>query len=508
VASTPFPWWRQQYSDANGNPYASGTLEFYESGTSTPLAVYTNQGLTVSAGTTVTLNSAGCPQVAGNEVTLYPLPRAYRVILKNSAGVTIRDESGIYANQAAAAGNLEIDGTAGVALSAGDWAYESDGSGGLVAGRWYKADADLYYGSIHPNLAFVPTAIASGATGTLRVGGVADNLAGLAAGTTYYLSGTAGAITATAPANARSVGVAKSATAIDMMFSPRWLTAGPPFVCDGRLTLTTNVPVTTGDVTAATTLYWTPYKGNRVALFDGSQWKTYAFSQLSIAVPSTTVKMYDVWVYDNAGTLTLELTAWTNDTTRATALTTQDGVYVKTGALTRRYLGSVRTTGSSGNTEDSLAKRYVWNYYNRVPRPMRVIEATNSWSYSTTLRQANGSAANQLDFVVGVAEVQATISVVGLATSSASGYDQTVAIGQDSAVAAMAGQVGMTVSSISTGSAIQQIRADVQVQPAVGRHYYAWLEYSSAGAGGQTTTWYGDNGGTIIQSGIYGSYEG
>src|SRR3990167_10501799 len=157
-----------------------------------------------------------------------------------------------------------------------------------------------------------------------------------------------------------------------------------------RLTLTTVTPVTTADVTAATTVYLTPYKGSYIGLYDGTSWQAYTLTEISIAVPATTSTMYDLYVYDSSGTLTLEAVAWTNDTTRATALALQNGVYCKTGTLTKRYVGSFRTTGSSGQTEDSLAKRYVWNYYNRVVRQLRVIEATDTWAYSTnTIRQAN-----------------------------------------------------------------------------------------------------------------------
>jgi hypothetical protein len=43
--------------------------------------------------------------------------------------------------------------------------------------------------------------------------------------------------------------------------------SGPiPDPC-GRLSLTTGVPVTTGDVTAAGTLYWALYKGNTAAIY-------------------------------------------------------------------------------------------------------------------------------------------------------------------------------------------------------------------------------------------------
>ena len=41
---------------------------------------------------------------------------------------------------------------------------------------------------------------------------------------------------------------------------------------NGRLTLTSGTPVTTNDVTAATTIYYTPYKGNAIQLYNGTNW--------------------------------------------------------------------------------------------------------------------------------------------------------------------------------------------------------------------------------------------
>lgn len=50
----------------------------------------------------------------------------------------------------------------------------------------------------------------------------------------------------------------------------------------GRLTLTTVLPVTTSDVTAALVLYYTPYVGDQLALYDGTAWAAYALSEISI----------------------------------------------------------------------------------------------------------------------------------------------------------------------------------------------------------------------------------
>lgn len=280
--------------------------------------------------------------------------------------------------------------------------------------------------------------------------------------------------------------------------------AQPHPACDGRLTLATGTPVTTTDQTAKTTLYFTPYGGGLIGLYNGAAWLNRPLSEISIAVPATTNQMYDVFCYDNAGTPTLELLAWTNDTTRATALTTQDGVLVKTGAVTRRYLGSFRTTGSSGQTEDSLAKRYVWNYYNRVARPMSVLEATASWTYTTnTVRQANAAGGNQLDFVLGVAEDTVRATVSASARSAASTVDVNVGIGLDSTSSISA--VCLVVEATTPGGGIRvSLHAHFEGFPGVGRHYLAWLERSDATG---TTTWWGVSAANL-QSGIVGGVWG
>lgn len=284
--------------------------------------------------------------------------------------------------------------------------------------------------------------------------------------------------------------------------------AGDPYPAHGRLTLTTAVPITVSDVTAATTLYYALYKGNQIALYNGSTgWTSVTFAELSIAVPATTNQMYDVFIYNNAGTATLELTAWTNDTTRATALTTQNGVLVKTGATTRRYVGSFRTTGVSGQTEDSAAKRYVWNYYHRVARRLEVIEATTSWAYTTnTWRQARATATNQVDAVIGVAEVWIDLTV-SASFANAGAVNCAVAIGLDSTTAPAGNQV-ITVGIGGVGSGAGASNARYVAYPSVGRHYFAWLENSTAvGA----TTWYSAAAAALAvsnQSGIIGSIDG
>jgi hypothetical protein len=253
-------------------------------------------------------------------------------------------------------------------------------------------------------------------------------------------------------------------------------------------------------------LYWAPYQGNEIALYSGTAWVAFAQAQLSIAVPAVATQTYDAFVDYNSGTPALTLTAWTNDTTRATALTTQDGVLVLSGSTGKRYVGTVRTVSAS-QLNDSLALRHVWNYYHRVSRPMRVAEATNTWTYTTAAwRQANASAANQLSFVIGVAEVPVEIDVLGMWDNDGGGSHAAVGIGLDTLAAPTTGTIGIHNYSVAAGTQTQVV-ASLRAFPAVGYHYAAWLEYAITATG--TTTWYGDNNAaTLYQSGISGSVWG
>lgn len=273
-------------------------------------------------------------------------------------------------------------------------------------------------------------------------------------------------------------------------------------LCTGRLTLTTGIPVTTADVTAAVTIYFTPYKGNKIALYDGAaNWNVRTLTELSIAVPAVANQMYDFFVYDNAGTPTPELSAWTNDTNRATSIVLQDGVYVKNGATTRRFIGSFRTTAVAGQTEDSLAKRYIWNYYNRVQRSMKAVDTANTWTYTiAAFRQSNNNTANQLDCVIGVSEDSVIIHACSGASQGGASLGISTGIGINSTTVNSA--ITRVNNLVVTGFGISQCHADYVGILAPGRNYLPWLEYSQASG---TTTWTGDGGGAVAQTGIVGS---
>lgn len=278
--------------------------------------------------------------------------------------------------------------------------------------------------------------------------------------------------------------------------------------CQGRLSAHPTQAVPTSDVSSSTSVFFIPYGGNKIALFDGTgTWSKFRFGIASVACPTTSSTPFDVFAFNNAGVVALETATWTNSSSRATGITLQDGVLVKVGATTRRYLGTCCTIATPGNIEDTIARRYVWNYYNRVSRPMRRLEATDTWTYTTAaFQQANANAANQLDFVIGVAEdlVSAQVKANARNDNAGGGVNITVGIGLDATNALAAGCINNSASSPAANFVFNP-GAEWRGYPGIGRHVLTWVEHSVATG---TTTWLGDNSGVLVQSGIHGEVRG
>lgn len=88
---------------------AGGSLEFYASGTTTPLTVYSNDALSTSLGSIVYLDSGGHPvsaQGGSTKVSIFTGASLYKVVVKSAAGVTLATYDGQRAAQ-------DTSGTAG-----------------------------------------------------------------------------------------------------------------------------------------------------------------------------------------------------------------------------------------------------------------------------------------------------------------------------------------------------------------------------------------------------------
>jgi len=207
----PNPWFTG--FDDDGNIVPGGLLFTYAAGTSTKKNTYTDVLGAVANTNPIELDDAG--RVPSG---LFLLPSSYKFILAPADDTDpptnpIRTQDNIGAVPTTDIDN-DVTGIAGEAMTAGQGAYLSDGSGGLIAGRWYLFDSDNVYSSTAPEVAFVVTDVASAATGTFRLSGRVTGLSGLTPGANYYVSATPGAITVTAPPNSRFVGQSDSITTL------------------------------------------------------------------------------------------------------------------------------------------------------------------------------------------------------------------------------------------------------------------------------------------------------
>lgn len=250
-----------------------------------------------------------------------------------------------------------------------------------------------------------------------------------------------------------------------------------------RLTLTTATPVTSTDVTGASTLYWTPFRSDAIALFDGTLWRVYRSGEISLVLAGLTPGLnYDVFAYWTGSAVALELVAWATATSRATAIARQNGIRCKAGQLTRRLVGTIRTTSAS-TTEDSYLKRFVCNADNQVPRVLWSKETTGTWAGGTAgvWRQVRATATNRFEFVSGDVGYLLEVDAAGMANASGGGTFAS-GVGIDS-TATNSAQIACSYTTGATPT-----RAKYIGSPGLGYHAINALEYTNAAS----TTFYGN----------------
>lgn len=244
--------------------------------------------------------------------------------------------------------------------------------------------------------------------------------------------------------------------------------ASTPAFCQpqGRLTLSSGLPRMQSQVSGASNVYYTPDVGDLIPIWSGSVWNLWSFTQLTLALDTTDHpinKNFDVVVFDDSGTRRLgTMPAWTDDTTRAAAVTRRNGLWVNDATVNVRHssgtasvaanratlVGTIRTS-AAGQTSQQIGavsasgggnnKLYVWNFYNQIPIKAYSIDTTSSWTYNVanTFRSANASDANRISFVTGQNEQQlsawfnshaaaaaSTSAQVGVKLDATNGQDQ------------------------------------------------------------------------------------
>lgn len=286
----------------------------------------------------------------------------------------------------------------------------------------------------------------------------------------------------------------------------------------GRLTLTSGTPVLTGTVATATSIFYTPYRGNVISTYTGTNMLLTSTSELSVALGANwaTNSNYDFYLGFDSSTLRLcSGAAWTSDTARNETLVRVNGVLLNNASMTCRYnnsttftcaaqrcsyIGTMRT-GAAGQTNyifgasgvSGIAASFgVWNMYNRVGIGTLVQDSGASWTQAaTSIRSADQSTAMRCSFIQGQQEDEVYASYQAMANAvSATGQSQ-AGIGLDS-TSAFSGPIGFGQASLTTS-----LRGEFETTT-LGWHFLQALEGTSTGG---TTTWNGASG-SIINTGL------
>jgi hypothetical protein len=249
-------------------------------------------------------------------------------------------------------------------------------------------------------------------------------------------------------------------------------------VCEGRLSSESGTPVSTTSQSAVGTIYFSPYKGNRCSFYNGSRWELTTFTESSLALSAlTTGKNYDVFLITTVGSSSLELSAaWTGDTVRSSALALQDGIYVKSGDASRRYIGTIRAS-SATTTEDNNNQRFVWSYYHRLPRHLFSPFPFTNWSASGLGAWEQPNPLIQFEYVVGLDLDLIKAHVIAHGKTAPPGTDVLVGIGVDSDSSNSAAIFGYeTLLEVRFTSTPHYAG-----RPGAGYHILRWVERSSQG---------------------------
>jgi hypothetical protein len=272
-----------------------------------------------------------------------------------------------------------------------------------------------------------------------------------------------------------------------------------PPVNQGRLYLTSGSPY--ADNASSSNLYFGPCPnlGNQIAIQNNAgTLSLQTFSETFLALGGLTANLpYDVYVTSlTSTTVGLQVVAWTNATTPPTRGVDVAGRPCKNGNAQALWVGAFVAT-SSTTTQNNPGARYAWNVYNRFQVTVSAVDATASWTTtSTTPVAANGNTTNGTGrFAILSGNGTDTISMVNQTCAYSSTTTQLWgAIGVNSATVATveAGNQPYTASSLVA------LSVGYSVQAPLGINYYQRLNWGGAGtstfiggvAGGMYGTWW------------------
>lgn len=453
-----------QFSDSTPTMYSGAKLFFYAAGTATKQNTYSDRSLSSANTNPVVLNSAGRPAV---EIWLQDLD--YKVVLAPSTD-TDPPTSPIWSSDYVRARDSALI------------AKTLTGSGspsGVVAGTAGSASIlpDFYWDYTNAILYVCTT------TGT------------------------------TSTAVWTAVNASTAAAVVPMP--------------QGYLTLTSATPVITGDVTAATSVYYALDQGNLVPIYNGTSFTGTAFTELTLSLVASHAasNIYDVFIFSNAGVLALVTgPSWSAGTSGSitagscargtgaggTSLARVNGIYTNNVQIMGRngsttytiaanlatYVGTLFMDGTNGQISchrsvGQSRKWGVWNAYNRRPIKLLATDATASWAgASATWRQSNGAAGNTVATFTGLPEeiVSAEFlqKILSLANGNTTYADIGIGVNSTTVLSGTLGENYMSAAAASNTQVTTTPKAAHDLAPSLGLNNINMIEQGPLNASSNT----------------------
>jgi len=282
-------------------------------------------------------------------------------------------------------------------------------------------------------------------------------------------------------------------------------------VPQGYLTPISGTPVINVNSTV-TTLYYTPFVGNTLPIYNGSSFVPTTFSELSLALSASNAAstLYDVFVFNNNGVLTLVTgPAWASSTAGSssrgagagtTSIARINGLWVNSVSMTARngsntysvaanqatYVGTLFIDGTQGQvscftTAGQSRKWGIWNAYNRQQINILVADPNSVWSgTSSTWIASHSNTNNVAATVIGLAEESISADFQQYVSAVISGAVSTanIGVGLNLTTSSFA-SVGTVTASNTLGTGVLSggtTRANGVLVPSLGLNTFTTIE--------------------------------
>lgn len=282
--------------------------------------------------------------------------------------------------------------------------------------------------------------------------------------------------------------------------------------------------IQTGDVIGTGTVFYSPYNGNAIPIWNGSTFKSVIFSELTATLTSAgsaSSAIQDECVFSNNGVPTLVTgPAWSVATAGAGSrgtgagsaqISRLQGIWVNANSIIGynglssftipanqcTVVGSVFIDATAGQVTAQRSygqsrKWGIWNFYNRQLITVMAGDPTSSWSTtSASLRPSNGNTANSITVFSGLPEELFTTSFtqrqeVTNATSGNLNSGTIIGIGWNSTTASSGQQSQdqlVWVGAVSTLTLFTTTPAKYVAAPSTGINVVTSLEAILGNAG-------------------------